>query len=498
MDAITDKNLRPRASIAVASLAWLVACAGLRAPSGANEPSSSGALGGGSCAGLEKASCRRAQGLIAASTAFGNVRHEYLLDASSSMAPGRGVQRFLGKADYSVLPTRCAQERNGVVAQDKTLSVRVDASTIDFTYVGVTVDQQLVSADADLTAFVPVSAGAEASSRKISLVALAFVRDLDPQFFGASDDVVLTREGCACGRATHFIGAVKMGGMLSFEMTVRASELHGGALAFFKARLSASDARITQTVVGGLEIDGLDSTFGKSASGAPKPLTFAVKNPVPIAYALYPLDDVCKFSFPAPELAPEVLDFGEVPYGREATRLLHVVNRASIDLVATLGARSFSIPALASIDLPMTWKPEGETLGCEPLTRDETVQFVPRDADVRVTPRAQSLHVSAHALTGKPTFRRHEHVDTGVHRKPDYAATERAWECPPGYAVSGCRTEKTECGDGTCTTDGYAVNAEPTANGCRFRCGGPEGLFPGLSSMFCRFDAVMDCRLRCR
>ena len=335
----------------------------------------------------------------------------------------------------------------------------------------------------------------------MSLVALAFVRDLDPQFFTASDDVTYGGDACTCGRATHFVGSVKLGGVLSYEMRVRAGEVHGGALAFFKARLAAGDSRITQTVVGGLEVEGLDAAMTQSAkegSGAPKPLTFKVKNPVPIAYALYPLADVCRFAFPLPEVSPEIVELGDVPYGREETRLLHIVNRAAIDLRATIGERTFAVPALGSADVPLAWTPNGQALGCEVQTREEILQFTPRDGDVPVTPKTQSVKVTARVRTGRPIFKRHEHIDTGVHRKPDYAATKREFTCPPDYALSSCRTEQAQCGDGRCTTDGYAVNAEPIENGCRFGCTGPEGLLPGISSMFCRFDAVMECRLRCR
>lgn len=486
-----------RASFVIGASALVASCAALHPPLGPNGPGSggggSGANGAGACAGLDAAQCGRAQGLVRAASGFGNVRHEYLLDAASSLVPGRGIERA-GEGAYSVLPTRCAQERGGPAAHDGTFPSRVDPSTIDFTYVGLAVDQHLVAADAELAPW--LSAGAAGEEKKISLVAIAFVRDLDPQFFGASEDVAFSGEGCTCGRATHFIGAVKMGGVLSYEMTVRSGEVHGKALEFFKARLAASDARITQTVAGGLEVEGLDAvTSGAAASS--KPLAFRVNNPVPVAYALYPLSDVCKFSFPAPEVAPEAVDFGDVPSGKEETRILHVVNRAAIDLRATLGDRTFAVPALGSADVPFTWKPERDTLGCEVLTREETVQFSPRDADVPVTPRTHSVKVTARVRTGKAVFRRHEHIDTGVHRKPDYAATKRDWECQPGYAVAACRTEAAQCGDGRCATDGYAVNAEPTPNGCRFGCTGPEGYLPGISSMFCRFDAVMECRLRC-
>jgi hypothetical protein len=444
------------------------------------------------CAGLGDSECGRAKGLLAVASGFGNVKHEYLLDAASSIAPGRGVQRGEGGA-YTVLPTRCARERGA--ASDAAAPARVDASTIDFTYVGVAIDSVLVSADADLTPW--LSAGGEASEKKISLVALAFVRDLDPQFFGASEDVAFGGEACTCGRATHFVGAVKMGGVLSYEMRVRAGELRGRALDFVKARIAAGDARVTQTTVGGLEVSGMEKLGAIATGSAPPPLDFKVKNPVPVAYAIYPLADVCKFAFPAPEVAPEVVDFGDVPYEKEETKLLHIVNRAALDLRASIGDRTFAIPALGSADVPLSWKPSGETTGCEVQTRDHTLQFYPRDADAPVVPKMQSARIVSRVRTGKATFRRHEHVDTGVSRKPDYAGTRREWTCPEDYAVSSCRTEKTQCGDGKCASDGYAVNAEPIPNGCRFSCKGPEGLLPGLSSNFCRFDAVMDCQLRC-
>ncbi len=444
--------------------------------------------GGGraACAGLDPAACGKANELLGAATAFGNVRHEYLLDPASAMVPGRGVERAAG-GSFTVLPTRCASERKAADA------ARVDPSTVDFSYVGVAVDHTLVAADADLAPW--LSAGAEVSEHSISLVAVAFVRELDPQFFSASDDVAFGGESCACGRATHFVGSVKMGGLLSYEMRVKSAELHGRALEFVKARVASGDARITQTVVGGLEIEGLERV-SQNASQA-RPLGFKVKTPVPIAYAVYPLADICKFAFPTPDVSPEALDFGDVPADREATRLLHVVNRASIDLRATLGERTFAVPALGSVDVPLSWRPAAGTGGCQEQTREDTLQFYPRDDSAPVTPKLQTVRVRSRVRTGKGDFKRHEHVDSGSGRKPDYTGTRREWTCPLDYIVASCRTEKPECGDGKCSTDGYAVNAEPGTNGCGFACKGPSSFLPGLSSNFCRFDAVMECRLRC-
>ncbi len=480
-------------SLAALALLGLAACPKTGAEPLA--PASSRASAPVSCGGLDARSCDRALGLVQAAAGFGNVKHEILLDPTSTLVPGRGIEKTESGA-FRVLPTRCAQERVGKAPE----AGRVDADTIDFSYVGVSIDGALVGADADIGPW--LSAGAEASEHRVSLVALAFVRDLDPQFFAASEDVALSGDACTCGRATHFVGAVKSGGLVSYEMTVRAGELHARALDFVKARIAKGDAKVTQTVVGGLEVDGLDAlAAGTTKPDAPpnaKPLAFRVKSPVPIAFAVYPLADVCRFAFPVPEVSPEVVELGDVPYGTEVQRLVHVVNRAPVELRASVGDRTFAVPALGSTDLPFTWTPKGQSLGCEPVTYEETLSFVPRDASAPVSPKMQSVRVVARGRAGKPIFRQHEHVDTGVHRKPDYGATKRVWSCPPDYALASCRTEKAECGDGRCATDGYAVNAGPEGNGCRFACSGPDGLIPGLSSNFCRFDAVMECRLRCR
>jgi len=449
----------------------------------------------GPCGGLESSSCHKAEGMVKAASGFGNVRHEYLIDPASAMEPGRCVTRNEQGA-YEILPARCAEGKAAPAAASG------EAGKVDFTYVGISVDHHLVSADADLVPW--ASVGASAAEKKISLVAMAFVRDQDPQFFAASAEVAFDGKQCAQGRATHFVGAVKVGGMLAYEMRVRGAELRGGALSFFKARLAAGDKRITQTVVGGLEVEGLEGVTGtpatpeQGAAGADKPLTFRVKNPVPVAYAVYPLADVCKFAFPAPEVSPELVEFGDVPSGQAGQRLLHVVNRANLDVRADLGTQSFSIPAQGSLDVPVSWTPTGGGLGCERQERQETLIFTPKDGSAPVLPKTQSVRITERVRTGKETFTRQEHVDTGVFTRPDYAQATRQWECPADYALRSCRTESLQCGDASCTEKGYAVNASPEGNGCKFTCNGPKGLIPGLSSYFCRFDAVMECALRCR
>jgi hypothetical protein len=437
-----------------------------------------------SCGALGAVECTRARGLIAAAGTFSDVKHDYILDPTASFSPGRGIERTASGL-WSAVPSACAQ------ADAAAPAAKVDAQTIDFGFVGVAVDTTLVSADADLTPF--LGAGGEASTHKIRLVAIAFARDLDPQFFDASPNVTYGAEGCACGRATHFIGAVKVGGMLSFETEVRAGEVHARAIDFVRARLADSHASVTETRVGGLEVEGLEAAL---AGGVSRPLTFKVASPVPLAYAVYPIADVCRFALPAPDVSPTPMDFGDAAYGKESTRLLHVVNRASIDLHAVLGARTFAVPARGSLDVPLTWAPEGDAPGCEAQTREETVLFVPQDPAAPVTPKQQTARVVEQVRTGRPAVARTEHIDTGESRRPTYAATSRDWTCPPDFTVSACRVEQPQCADTTrtCTSDGYGVVAAQVGNGCHFACSGPNAI---LSAQFCRFDATMECRLRC-
>ncbi len=442
------------------------------------------------CGGLDDQACGRAKGLLAAATTFSNVRTELILDPTSSFAHGRGLVRTEDGA-WSAIPTQCARP-----IATKSGSA-VDASTVDFGFVGVAIGSTLLGADVDIAPH--FSMGAEGGLHKVRLVAVAYVRDLDPQFFDASDEVGYTGEACACRNATHFVGAVKMGGMLAYDVAVREGEVHGKALEFFKAHFSAKDVSVTETRVGGLEVEGLDAQLGGVREGAARPLVFRVKNPVPVAYAVYPISDVCKFSFPAPEVTPAPLDFGEAPYGKEATRLVHVVNRAPFDLSATLGRHNVEIPARATIDLPVTWIPTGDAPGCEQQSREEAMVFVPRAQNIPATPKQHSVRVQQLVRTGKGAILRAEHVETGEKRTPDYAATVRDWSCPPDHVVAGCRAQSAGCGDKNkdCTADGYVLTAEtsPVRNGCHFGCTGPTSLI--LASNFCKFDAVMECRLAC-
>ncbi len=463
--------------------AFVAACAGTMKPPGMNIPRA--------CGGLESAACGRAEGLLAAASAFSTVRHEYILDPTSSFAPGRGLEQ--SGASWTALPIACAKPQGSPSAS---AAPRLDAQVIDFGFVGVSIDSVLVSADADISAY--FSAGAAGGSHRVRLVAIAFVRDLDPQFFEATDEVSLSGQACACRSATHFVGAVKMGGMLAYETTVSEGEVHAKALDFVKAKIAARTASVTETRVGGLEVTGLDEPGDPaSASGARKPLSFRVSQPVPIAYAVYPVADVCKLGFPAPDVSPALVDFGDTPYGRESTRLLHVVNRAPFELRATVGARVVDVGARASADVPVSWAPQGDVDGCDPQQRDETLVFAPKQAGAPVTPAQQSVRLVETVRSGKARTTRMERVDTGERRSPDYAATARDWTCPPDYAVAGCRTQSEACGGvvGGCSSQSYSVSADVRGNGCHFGCKGPSSLLFG--SNFCRFDAVMDCKLSC-
>jgi len=465
----------------------LIACI---AACGGAKPAVLAAQNASVCAGLDDSACKRAKGLISAANAFSTMRTELILDPTSSFAHGRGLVRGADGL-WTPIPTQCATP----TAQK---SAGVDASQVDFGFVGIAIDNTVLGADVEIAPY--FSGGAEAGIHKVRLVAVAYVRDLDPQFFDASDEVAYAGEACTCRNATHFIGSVKMGGMLSYDVTVREGEAHGKALDFFKAHFSAKEATIVETRVGGLEVDGLDEQMDSARAGAAKPLVFRVKTPVPIAYAVYPLGDICKFAFPEPEVSPASIDFGEAPYGRETQRLVHVVNRASFDLAVTLGKQSAIVPARGTAEVRAAWLPTGDAPGCEQQSREESMVFVPRVESTPAVPKQRSLRVSEIVRTGRASVLVAAHVDTGEARRPDYAATARDFVCPPDHVVTACRAQSAQCGDKNkdCSSDGYSIIAEQRSgqNGCHFACLGPTSIL--LASNFCRFDAVMECRLSCK
>jgi hypothetical protein len=211
---------------------------------------------------------------------------------------------------------------------------------------------------------------------------------------------------------------------------------------------------------------------------------------------VYPVADVCKFAFPEPEVTPAPLDFGDVPYGTTAKRLVHVVNRAPFDLFAQYDEKIIDVPAYATIDLEARWSPQGDAAGCDTQTREETITFTPRDSRAPITPNKRSVRVVEHVRSGRAVMTQRAHIDTGESRAPDYARTNRDIACPADYAVTACRTENAQCGDGACEQKGYALAATMSGNGCHFGCTGPSTIVP-FTANFCRFDAVTECRLRC-
>jgi hypothetical protein len=123
--------------------------------------------------------------------------------------------------------------------------------------------------------------------------------------------------------------------------------------------------------------------------------------------------------------------------------------------------------------------------------------LLPKASGAPVVPRQHSVRLPESLRTGKGTIVQADHVDTGEKRRPEYATTQRDWTCPADRIVAGCRTQGAQCGDKNhdCTSDGYTLTAETRGNGCHFGCNGPNSIL--TASNFCRFDAVMECRLAC-
>ncbi len=470
----------------LALLSTVMGCPSAKAPDG-----NAGARG--ACGKLDDKDCDRVKGMLSAMDSFSNVNQELILDARSTFVPGRGIEKTAA-ALWKPTTTECARPRGPRSSDDaKTVQdAHIDPNAIDFSFIGVAIDEAIVSARAPVSQVVAV--GGEAHLYTVRLLAVAFARDLDPQFFGPSDNVTYRESACACDRATHFVGAVKYGGMLSYETTVKGAELSvGSVLDVVKAKIFAEDTDVRQVSVGGLTVKGLEEQM-KGGRGSQKPLEFTVKNPVPIAYAVYPVSDVCKFSMPVPEVAPSALDFGLVPNDKRGSRFLHVVNRAPFDVVALAQGASYAVPALGSLDVPVEYKPLDGATACQMDMREETVVFSPRDEATPVTPRQHSVKVELRARTGASSVSRTEKVDSGIARRPDYDATGRDTVCPPGYGVQSCSAEHAECSDGKCGP-GFVMDARPNANGCHFACRGPRAGV--VFSEYCRFDGVMQCKLRC-
>ena len=434
------------------------------------------------CPSLGANECARARGLVAASASFDDLIRDYVIGDPSIAPLGRGLAQTAA-GGWNVLPATCADRAPNSPAS------KLDPSAIDFASVGITVDGAWVATDAELA---PLLAD-RTRAHVVRLVAIALVRDLALPVVDASPAVTRSKAGCACGAATHFAGQARSGGMLAYTIEAHAGDARGTSLDFVRAALSNPRAKIAIDRAGGLEIVGLDAVL---TGRAVRPLAFNVKAPVPIAIPVHPLADVCGLAFPEPDVSPQPLDFGDAPYGTPSTRALHVVNRASIDLQAILGARTFAIPPHGAIDLPLTWTPDGDALGCEIQSREEVILFLPGDLELAVSPKKQQAHVLERVRTGRPTVARAERLDTGDPRRPSYAATTRDWTCPRDFVRASCRADRPQCADGAraCTSDGYAVSAVATADGCHFGCTGPSA---ARGPQFCRFDAIMECRLAC-
>jgi hypothetical protein len=184
--------------------------------------------GGSGCGRLDDEDCAKVRGMLSAMDAFSNVHEELVLDVQNTF----------------VHP-----------------EAKIDPNAIDFSFIGVAVDEAIV--DGHVPASQVVQVGGEARLYTLRLLAVAFAHDLDPQ------------PSCA----------VRYGGMLSYETTVKGVELRAGTvLDIVTAKLFAPDSDVRQVTVGGLEVSGLDERLEER-----RPLDFKVKNPVPIAHPVHPV-----------------------------------------------------------------------------------------------------------------------------------------------------------------------------------------------------------------
>jgi hypothetical protein len=209
--------------LTLSAASTLTACAAAKTPENAANGGVSSA-----CGKLDDEDCAKVRGMLSAMDSFSSIHEELVLDTRSTLAPSCGI------------------------------AAHIDSNAIDFSYVGVAIDDAIVDGASPISRV--VRAGDEARLYTVRLFALAL--------------------------ATHSVGAVKYGGMLSYETTVKGAELKGGTvLDVVKAKLLASDADVREVTVGGLEVTGLDEA---------RPRDFNVKNPVPIAHAVHATSDGCR------------------------------------------------------------------------------------------------------------------------------------------------------------------------------------------------------------
>jgi hypothetical protein len=449
---------------AMAATAAVAGCA--RAHPAANDPQAP-------CASLAPDECRRARGLVAAASTYDDEPHAFLL-ATRDLATGRGVAR--GPAGDRSGVRGCAAVTATAVARD------VDVRAVEYGFVGAAVDATLLSADADVA---PLLAEGD---HVIRLVAMALVRDTAHPAITPGPALKPKEGACACGDATHVLGEARWGALVSYEAPAPRVRRATRALDLVRAVLGDPKTHVKVTRLGVLAVDGLAPYV---AGRAARPVAFRVTKAAPIAYALRPLADACPNAFPAPDVVPTPVDFGVATYGTEARGTVRVVNRASFDLDALLGVRTVRIAARSETNLPLAWTPTGDAWACETQTRDEAIRFLPSDPSRTALPREQVVRVLETVRTGRPTLTRAEHVEPTA--RAAAGATERDWACPPDFVPSACRIERSACtvaADPAHAVQCADVRASVRANGCHLACKSENG---GI----CRFDATLECRLRC-
>jgi hypothetical protein len=404
--------------------------------------------------------------MLAAAPSYADEAHAYVL-ATAAMPRKRGVART--ENGDRVLAATCAVDRES--------TPRLDLATVDYSFVGVAIDATLVSADANVA---PLLAEGDHALR---LVAVAFVRDRAPPHALAPSPAVRSARGggCTCGDATHIVGEIRWGALVSYDAPAPKVDHPTRAIDLARKVLTDPHTHARETRIGAMSLDGFAPFL---AGRATRPLAMRVTKAAPVAYALRPIDEVCPGAIPAPEVAPSPVDFGVAAYGTEARRSVHLTNRASIDLDAVVGARTIRLPARGAIDLPLAWTPDGDAWRCETQTRDEAIPFVAATPSAG-PPREAVARVLETVRTGRPSLARAEPVEPSPRdRRGD--PTTRDLACPPDFVPAVCRAEHPLCAGRPCAS----VTGQTTKTGCHFACRGADGA-P------CRFDAVMECRLRC-
>ena len=301
------------------------------------------------------------------------------------------------------------------------------------------------------------------------LMAIAFARNLTPPSFEPTSSVVVhaADDSCTCGDATHFAGATRYGATLSFELRAPRDTTHERAIDFVRRALGNPRFAVRESNTG-LTLGGLESLL----DGDSRPLVFHLGATSPIAYAASPLEDVC--TLPTPEVSPASLDFGVAPYSTQATRTVHVVNRAAVELEALVGARTIHCRRAGQSICRSSGRPTETRSAARRRRATSRILFVPahrdpdRDAEAAIERRARVFET---VRTGRPHAEQAERVDVTVRRAADYAATARDWTCPTDYVRSGCRVEN--------RTDGFTVAAEARGDSaCHFACSGPPPAKP--------------------